>query len=409
MNIRDVIENELCLGCGICTYYGYSVLYDRKKGIHKPLLEKKVDDTLTDIYDICPGKGYKINKMGKELCDSDNYCIELGYYLKNYMLHSSNEVVLNNASSGGIITEILMYLLKNKIVDKVLVTKFIYSENGPVAKAFLTDKVSEIYLSQGSKYCPVDISTSLRQIIDFDDSVAIVLPPCYVAAIRRLQIYDNALKSKIKFIISNYCGGYKDYRQINYLIKKYGFDLKTVEYFRFRGGGQPGSMIIKSPNKQISIKYPLYMGETGYSKMLRCHFCVDATGELSDISCGDAWLDYALKDKYPWSVITTRTKNGDNVIRKMIDYGIIISKNISLNEVIESQKININSKKYRQSTRRRIYRSIGFKLPDFDGGYKKEYTSIMTEVIVFFKHRLNYIMQKAGLYRIIKKTGVIEN
>ncbi len=45
---------------------------------------------------------------------------------------------MENASSGGVIPELLFYLLDKKIVDYVVVTKFEYTENGPITKTVLT-------------------------------------------------------------------------------------------------------------------------------------------------------------------------------------------------------------------------------------------------------------------------------
>ncbi len=55
-----------------------------------------------------------------------------------------------------------------------------------------------------------------------------------------------------------------------------------------RGGGHPGSMLMKdNNNNQFKVSYKDYGGYSGYTKILRCHLCVDATGELADISLGD--------------------------------------------------------------------------------------------------------------------------
>jgi coenzyme F420-reducing hydrogenase beta subunit len=71
-------------------------------------------------------------------------------------------------------TQLAIFLLSKGVVDRVAVTKFVYTEQGPRTKTFLTTSVDEIMASQGSKYCPVDISLFLKDLDAFEGSVAYI-------------------------------------------------------------------------------------------------------------------------------------------------------------------------------------------------------------------------------------------
>ena len=132
-NIRDVVKNGLCLGCGVCCFEDGlgEMRFSGKKGQFVPELSRSGSEKAAEMFAICPGKGYSIIEGARVLYDfGTSYSIELGYVHKIYAVHSNKGIVLEQASSGGIITELCLHLLAEKIVDKVVVTKFIYTDEG---------------------------------------------------------------------------------------------------------------------------------------------------------------------------------------------------------------------------------------------------------------------------------------
>ncbi len=403
MDIQDVVKKDLCLGCGICTYDKNvsKMSYNSYRGIYYPKFDRNKEHIIAN--ELCPGKGYEIEKLSSELYCSLNNSLELGRYHSLFAGHSNSKAILQNASSGGLITEFLLYLLRENLVDYVVVTKFEYSINGPKTKTYLTNRKEDILESQGSKYCPVDVSNVIQEIRKIDGRVAYLGTPCQIAGIRNLQKIDKDFDHKIFITIANFCGGFKSYNFIRKIAKRHSINYKNINFFRFRGGGQPGSMLIKdSSNKTFEASYKLYGGYSGFSKIHRCHLCVDATGELADISFGDAWLERYLQDKWPWSVILTRTEFTTKLMNDMTSKKNISMEPISFDDVCLSQRSNITSKKYRQYTRMRFYKRLGYILPKYDGGYKKEKISIKTEILVFSKHRINELLERIGLYKYFR-------
>src|SRR5207253_2222534 len=102
---------------------------------------------------------------------------------------------------------------------------------------------AEILQSQGSKYCPVDLSVAITEIKNNDHRVAIIGTPCQIAGIRNIQKIDPVFSKKIFLTIANFCGGFKSYDNINIIAKRKGINPNKIGFFRFRGNGQPGSML----------------------------------------------------------------------------------------------------------------------------------------------------------------------
>jgi coenzyme F420 hydrogenase subunit beta len=406
-DIREVVKSGLCIGCGVCSYANPAgkMIYSKKYGHNIPHLDGNNHDKTA--FSICPGKGYQIIEESGNLFADSQYDPELGRIYGHYAVHSNDAEILKNASSGGIMTQTAIFLLEKKIVDKVLTAHFSY-DSGVKTYCMLAGNKEEVVKSQGSKYCPVDLSEAIHEIKLNNFRVAIIGTPCQIAGIHNIQKHDSEFSSKIFLTIGNFCGGIKKFSNINLIAKRKGIDPERISFFQFRGNGQPGSMMIKeNTGKTVEIAYPGYVGLTGISKHLRCHLCVDATAELADLACGDAWLPRFLEDRNPWSVVITRNKIADDLVQEMMRLNIITTASISPEEIKKSQHENLTSKKIRQKSRFFLYRKLGFNIPAFDGGYQDNSIDLWTELKVFSKHKIRSLLEKLHLfsfvYRIMRK------
>lgn len=400
LDIQTVVKRNLCMGCGLCSIDKNTsgIQYNKRNDCPTPINTCLDKNSLASK--VCPGKGYSIVAKGKELYNDGIYDTLLGNYLYLTAAHSNDDTILENASSGGVITNILIYLLEKNIVDKVSVTQFYCDRNGVHTKSFLTDNRNDILESQGSKYCPVDLSNLMAQLHTYEGRVAVVATPCAIAGIRNIQDYAPAyFKAKILFTIANFCGGFKSFRNIKRLAEIHQIDYHNIKSFRFRGGGQPGSLqFIDNQGKIASTPYPTYVGLNGYSKMHRCFVCPDATGELADIACGDAWITRFTNDKKPWSMVICRNKEAETLIKEMGTDNVIKLAPVSADEMKLSQKFNLSSKKIRQKARMSLYTTLGRGIPYFDGGFCNKKTSLKTEWNITFKHWLTLLAERGGVY-----------
>lgn len=406
LKIDDVVKSQLCIGCGICTIESNTrgMRYNKKNGCYTPIISNI--DVNSVANKVCPGKGYRIAGLGKEIFpDSNNYDLDLGILDSFCAAKSTDDEILKNATSGGVMTSVLLYLLSKNLVDKVSVTKFICSQDGVFTVTKLTENKEEILQAQGSKYCPVNFQTLITELKEFEGRVAIVATPCVIAGIREIQReYPDYFRSSIVFMIANFCGGFKSLTNIDRLAKIHKVDIHSLTDFRFRGGGQPGSLRFVTKNGQIaSTPYPKYVGLTGQSKMLRCHLCVDATGELADFACGDAWIPRFEEDEHPWSVVLCRSAHASKIIADMEKDCKINLSVMSKQEIKDSQRFNLKSKKNRQLSRLKLYKILGYSVPSFDGGYYKKRTSMKVELEVYIKHQIKSFSEKIGIYYFIYK------
>lgn len=405
MKITEVVKKDLCVSCGLCALGGAQM--PLKKGINVPVFEKQPSKELSDeLYGLCPGKGYPIVQMGKTLFEDDNTTQDyrLGQYREIGAARSDDAEWLKESTSGAMMPLVAQYLLDTGRVDGVLTVKFDYSKEGPVPKPFIAKSKSELILSQGSKYRPIPLFENIDELLAFPGALAVIGTPCQIAGIRLFQQQREEVKEKIKYTIANFCGGYRDYRETERIFQIHKVEKSDIEKFSYRGNGQPGTMTINQKGKSaLHLNYPDYARLTGYVKYYRCRTCVDATGELADISFGDAWRPRFLNTGKKWSFYIARSKEMQEIMYAIKDKGLADFENITVDELVKSQQGNLTTKKERQQSRYKLCRLMGASIPKFDGGYNKEKTSLLLEAKVFASHYFMYMLEKAKLYQIFAK------
>ena len=158
-----------------------------------------------------------------------------------------------------------------------------------------------------------------------------------------------------------------------------------------------------SSGKQKKLPYPNYARMTGVVKYLRCRLCVDATAELADFSCGDAWIPKYLKSGRAWSIVLARSNKAVSILNELEAKELITREQVSVEDIKSSQRGNLTSKKNRQKGRMKLYKLLGYKLPSFDGGYHKNNEGLMLEFKVHVSHTIFSILERIGLYKMFSK------
>lgn len=371
-SIQDVVRLGLCVSCGACASAAppgtIRMVFDRKRATFIPEITDsgRVSGRGPELT-VCPGKGLPIKSLATELYgEAANDSFELGRYRSAFAVRAVDPRILENASSGGIMTEIARYLIENKLVEGVTASRFAYGPPGPRTESLIARTFEDLLSAQGSKYCPTATNQLIRQCVEAGGRYLFSGTPCQVAALRLAMREDRLLRQVFPCTMANFCGGFHNFRRLEDLIRFDGIAPAEVEYLRFRGGGQPGSMLIRSRDGRVATApYPDYLRRSDVPKNKRCTYCVDATGELADFACGDAWIDRFLKTEYSWSVVLARSEFAEQIVGELASKGRIETMPVSSEEIRDSQQKNINSKKYRQYKRMQISRLLGIAIPEW--------------------------------------------
>ena len=135
---------------------------------------------------------------------AENYL--LGHFFNCYIGYATDVDIRYNSSSGGLITQLLIFALENKIIDGAIVTKM-KKDNPLEPETFIARTKKDIIESSKSKYCPVPLNIVLREIINSkeDEKFAIVGLPCHINGIINAEKINKKLKDKIIIKFGIFC------------------------------------------------------------------------------------------------------------------------------------------------------------------------------------------------------------
>ncbi len=289
---------------------------------------------------VCPGEGIDFATIGNEIWEEALENDFIGHYVNIYTGSSKNKDIRFNSSSGGLVTQLLIFALESKLIDGALVTRM--SKTSPLEpEPFIATTREEILEASKSKYCPVPVNIALKSIINSElKKIAVVGLPCHIHGIRKAEQINKVLKMKIRLHLGLFCASGKSFLATDFQLKRMHINKMDVANISYRGQGWPGKMTIMSRDgNEVSESYSVYYDNKFASfTPWRCSVCPDEASELADISFGDAWINAIKKnDLLGTSLIISRTVEGDNILKDMYLKNIIILNNANINDVMESQ------------------------------------------------------------------------
>ncbi len=295
----------------------------------------------------------------------------LGNYLECYVGHSTNEDLRYNSTSGGLVTQLLIFALENNLIDGALVTRM-NADNPLESEAFIARTKEEIISASKSKYCPVAANTSLKQILKEDGRFAVVGLPCHIHGIRKAEKIFKSLEEKIVLHIGLLCSHMVSFSGTEFLLEKKQIKKDKVKKLSYRGKGWPGSLSVEIENGS-DLAIPLFGKWNAYWPIfasffftpISCTMCPDQAAELADIAFGDAWLPELKKEKVGESVVIARTEVGNNLLALARSKGVIKIKTLASEKVEQSQFINLVFKKNDLGARLFLRRLVGKATPRF--------------------------------------------
>ena len=282
---KDILK-EYCSGCGLCHSVYDAPMYEDEKGF------RTADITEVDLdflETVCPTGKSNSKKQIEMLSDT-----LFGSYKKAFLGWSSDADVRRIASSGGVLTELCIYMLENKLVDGIIQTK---ASLIPIETVCVVSRSrQEVIECSGSRY---SISSPLYHISDMlaeGEKYAFVGKPCDCSALRQYMEMDRGLKNSILYLLSFFCAGQPSKLVNERLLQQLGSNVEKCERLVYRGNGWPGyTKIVNRDGSKSQMTYEKsWCTILGRDVRKTCKFCMDGIGLMADIACGDAWYT----DKY---------------------------------------------------------------------------------------------------------------
>lgn len=355
--IAQVVDNDMCIGCGLCTYACPSeslTMEWNNEGFLIPELTGSCDNDASCIS-VCPFNPAPIEAVKDETAIADIFLSngtevhdKLGRLIGIYAAYS--EEFRSTSSSGGIGTYIFDQLLDRGIVDHV----FSVSSSDTMGEHYqynVSSSKADLRNASKTKYYPVTLATVLSEIDHLEGKIAVVGVACFVKAIRLAQYQNPFLKEKIPFVAGIICGGVKSKFFTEYLASKAGADYKNIELPNYRIKDTTSTAndysfgcidMTGKDYKKIKMREVGDMWGSGMFKANACDFCDDVVTELADISLGDAWLEPYSLDGRGTSVIVTRSPMAELIVQEGMEKSEIVIESISPDTMRASQQGSYN-------------------------------------------------------------------
>ncbi len=311
---------------------------DESRGCFVPQVRREDCRSCELCHGACPGHGVDFDGLSERFFGDIPYDLALGRYLACYVGHAGNVHLRYNSASGGIVTALLITALEHHLIDGALVTRM--RRDNPLApESFIAKTKQEILSAVGSKYCPVAVGTALREILNVEGRYAVVGLPCHIQGIRKAEQLMPGLTERIRYRISIACSFNYSFHGTRRFIESLGIPPEEVQELQYRGRGWPGSMLLRLKDGSATV-VPLaeYSRALGPFTLWRCLLCSDMLGELSDLSCGDAWLPELLRtDKAGSSFVISRTPEAEDLLEAAAAHEAVELSELAVQSLLASQ------------------------------------------------------------------------
>ena len=318
-----IVEQGLCIGCGLCQSIAGSDRVRVSKtmaGYLQPIVEGELDHATVDrIYAACPGT--RVEGLPEHLLEADTKQDNVwGPWRRMVRAWAGDPQVRFEGSTGGVLTALGVYLLESNRVDFILQVKTSATEPsfGDPALSFTATDVVE---AAGSRYGPAAPLLDINAVLERKQPFAFIGKPCDIAALRNYARQDERVDELVKYWLTMVCGGYGTPRGTVEFYKRVGIDPDEVTALRYRGRGCPGPTRVETSREVQEFHYIDYWGEdeTMWTLPFRCKICPDGIGEAADIAAADTWIGGSPNrvdsvDDPGVNALVARTRVGEELI-----------------------------------------------------------------------------------------------
>jgi coenzyme F420 hydrogenase subunit beta len=372
-------------------------------GFYTPFIREEKCTNCGICKEVCPGINPGMRSSRKEL-DATFHDSLLGGYTNIYVGHANNPKIRQSASSGGVATALLCYMLKEGLIDGATVVTM--GKNSLRAHAMFATSEREICEAAGSKYTPITMDEVLRKVVEEKRRFAFVGLPCHIEALRKSEKIFKELKDLVKLRIGLYCNNTPSVLATKYVLWNYNIPIDEVSKIRYRGNGWPGYLFVNvEGGKTVKIPFTVYW-ESGFGQYFckkRCIVCCDHSAELADISLADPW---SLKSRYVKkngeSIVVTRSVIGDKILKNAFQAGFVSINRIDLCDAIQFSTLL----KKRNKSSRSVKALLGLKTASDQFEYALPLDFSATKYILAFRVQ-SFLAQYEKLWPLLRISRLI--
>jgi len=222
--LSDIVNNGLCIGCGLCQSIAgkdkIEVSMTPKGRLEPKEISKITPEIFEKIRNVCPGT--IVEGLPKENVDqSAKHNLVWGYYLSLCYTWSTDKKIRFESSTGGLLNGLSIYLLESKKVKFIMHTAADPKKPMRSLSKYSYNK-EELLGGEGrSRYGPAATLDRFHEALDLNQPFAFVGKPCDVSAIRLLSKTDSRVNKLCKYLLTLVCGGYAEFTKAQDFIESF--------------------------------------------------------------------------------------------------------------------------------------------------------------------------------------------
>jgi coenzyme F420 hydrogenase subunit beta len=276
--LARVAAGQTCTGCGLCAAIAPGAV--TMKMVDPGYLRPHQSGAMTPAQDAaiaaaCPGLVVDGNPANAPPVDDPlwgpAHFVGTGF--------TTDAALRHQASSGGVISGLLVHALATGLIDHVVQTGA--DPERPTGNRTVSSATRDaVFAAAGSRYAPSSPLAELETWLARPGRFAFVGKPCDVTALRARAAQDPQIAEKVPLMLAFFCAGIPSMAGNGRILKHLGVTPEEVTAFRYRGDGWPG--FATATLKDGSTRRMSYADSWGdiLSKevQFRCKICPDAVG-----------------------------------------------------------------------------------------------------------------------------------
>lgn len=208
--ISDVVNNDLCIGCGLCVSACPSKALDIVENDSGFLIANQIGSCSQDsvCIEVCPfDPNAKLVNDETELStqifgQNDHKSDRIGRFKNLYAGYAID--YRETSSSGGMASYLTYQLLKQGIVKHVVSVAQNAGES--IYQYSVLSSKEDVLIQSKTRYYPVTMATAINKVKDLEGDIAVVGVACFLKGIRKAESVNELLKGRVKFTIGIICG-----------------------------------------------------------------------------------------------------------------------------------------------------------------------------------------------------------
>jgi coenzyme F420-reducing hydrogenase beta subunit/polysaccharide pyruvyl transferase WcaK-like protein len=316
-NVTYTRNLGLCVSCEICAAVcpEGAITMEYENGQFLPKIDDGKCTECGLCLEVCPG--IDVDPLGLRYRTISNDMFD-GPYLESYTAYSNDSEIRKTSASGGLITNLVVELIRNEQFDAAFVLDFDKFAGKP-ARLKATNNADEIVNAAKSKYVPASIYEVIKTLKECDGRRYIIVgTPCQIYGTKKFMKRCHISEEGLLFL-GLFCDKTLNFNAIRYFEDTYGKPGKKLIKFEFRTKekhGWPGnSKLCFDSGRELIVDRAVRMQLKRFFQLNRCLFCLDKLNVMADISFGDCYIE-GKSDFNGKSSVIVRTEKGRKIFNK---------------------------------------------------------------------------------------------